>query len=169
MRPSAGPAAGKAIAPVHDNTIDVIGMIIEFILDAPSIPENVKRLLNQLQIPILTDAIVDKEFFTHKQHPARRLLNTLGHASIGWNDKDEATQQRRYEKMEYVVERVLKEYQTATGIFAELLDEFTVFLAGEGDEELPDDKFTASAAEDQAASPEQRAYEAIALRLDELE
>jgi len=162
-------AAGKAIDPVHDNTIDVIGMIFEFILDEPSIPEIVKRLLNQLQIPILKVAIVDKEFFTHKQHPARRLLNTLGHASIGWNDKDEATQQRRYEKMEYVVERVLKEYQTDPGIFAELLDVFTVFLAGEGDEELPDDKFTASAAEDQAASPEQRAFEAIELRLDEVE
>lgn len=162
-------AAGKAIDPVHDNTIDVIGMIFEFILDEPSIPDIVKRLLNQLQIPILKVAIVDKEFFTHKQHPARRLLNTLGHASIGWNDKDEGTQQRRYGKMEYVVERVLKEYQTDPGIFAELLDVFTAFLAGEGDEDLPEDKPVEAAAEEQAASPQQRAFEAIELRLDEVE
>src|SRR3569623_554130 len=68
-------AAGKSIDPVHDNTIDVIGMIFEFILDEPSIPQLVKLLLIQLQIPILKVAIVDKEFFTHKRHPARRLLN----------------------------------------------------------------------------------------------
>ena len=109
-------------------------MIFEFILDEPSIPEVVKRLLNQLQIPILKVAIVDKEFFAQKQHPARRLLNTLGHASIGWNDKDEAAQRRRYEKMEYVVDRVLKEYATDPGLFAELLDSFTAFLADEEDE-----------------------------------
>src|SRR3569833_2917584 len=71
--------------------------------------------------------------------------------------------------MEYVVERVLKEFQTDQGIIAELLDVLTVFLAGEGDEELPDDIFTASAAEAQAASPVQRAFEAIELRLDECE
>ena len=161
-------AAGKAIDPVHDNTIDVIGMIFEFILDEPSIPEVVKRLLNQLQIPILKVAIVDKEFFTQKQHPARRLLNTLGHASIGWNDKDEAAQRRRYEKMEYVVDRVLKEYATDPGLFAELLDGFTAFLAGEEDE-LIEDKLTEAAAEVAPVPSEQLAFEAMERRLDEID
>lgn len=161
-------AAGKAIDPVHDNTIDVIGMIFEFILDEPSIPEVVKRLLNQLQIPILKVAIVDKEFFAQKQHPARRLLNTLGHASIGWNDKDEAAQRRRYEKMEYVVDRVLKEYATDPGLFAELLDSFTAFLADEEDE-LIEDRPTEAAAEPATLPPEQLAFEAMERRLDEIE
>lgn len=160
-------AAGRVIDPVHDNTIDVIGMIFEFILDEPSIPDLVKRLLNQLQIPILKVAIVDKEFFTHKQHPARRLLNTLGHASIGWGDKDAATQQRRYERMEYIVERVLKEYQTDPGIFAELLQGFTDFLASEDDEAVQlDDKPAEAAAEAAPASPEQQTFEVIASRLE---
>lgn len=160
-------ATGKAIDPVHDNTIDVIGMIFEFILDEPSIPNVVKGLLNQLQIPILKIAIIDKEFFTQKQHPARRLLNTLGHASIGWNDKDEATQKRRYEEMKYVVERVLKDYDTGPGIFAELLDVFITFLAGEGEDELIEDKPADVAAAAQTLSSEQQAFEAIEHRLDE--
>lgn len=125
---------GRGIDPSHDNTIDVIGMIFEFILDEPSIPDVVKNLLNRLQIPILKIAIVDKAFFTNKTHPARRLLNVLGHASIGWNDNSEESRQRRFEKMEYVVSRVLDEFEQDPGIFATLLDEFSGFLTTEGDE-----------------------------------
>ena len=163
-------AAGKAIDPVTDNTIDVIGMIFEFILDEPSIPELVKRLLNQLQIPILKVAIVDKEFFANKQHPARRLLNTLGHTSIGWNDKDETTQQRRFEKMEYTVGRVLKEYETDHGVFAELLADFTAFLASEDDDDLLQEEPVAEAtAEEAAVPPSKHAFEAVELRLEGVE
>ncbi len=164
-------AAGKAIDPVTDNTIDVIGMIFEFIIDEPSIPELVKRLLNQLQIPILKVAIVDKEFFANKQHPARRLLNTLGHTSIGWNDKDETTQGRRFEKMEYTVGRVLKEYETDPGVFAELLADFTAFLASEGDDDLLQDEPDAEtvAEETVAPPPGKHAFEAVELRLEGVE
>lgn len=157
-------AAGKAIDPAHDNTIDVIGLIFEFILDEPSIPDEIKRLLNQLQIPILKVALVDKEFFTNKQHPARRLLNTLGHAGIGWTEKDAETQRHYFEQMEYVVGRVLNEYQTDPGIFAELLESFTAPLAAE-DDDLGDEKL-AQPAEQKAPTPEQRAFEIIALRLE---
>lgn len=122
----------RGIHPAHDNTIDVIGMIFEFILDEPSIPDVVKTLLNQLQIPIIKVAIVDKKFFTDKSHPARRLLNVLGHAGIGWNDNVEEVRQRRFQKMEYVVNRVLTEYEQDPSIFASLLDEFSEFLAREG-------------------------------------
>jgi hypothetical protein len=123
---------GRGIDPAHDNTIDVIGMIFEFILDEPSIPDVVKNLLNRLQIPILKVAIVDKGFFTNKTHSARRLLNVLGHASIGWNDNSEEARQRRFEKMEYIVNRVLGEFEQDPGIFATLLDEFSEFLTNEG-------------------------------------
>ena len=160
---------GRGINPTHDNTIDVIGMIFEFILDEPSIPDVVKNLLNQLQIPILKIAIVDKEFFTNKNHPARRLLNVLGHASIGWNDNDEEVQQQRFQKMEYVVNRVLAEFEQEPGIFASLLGEFIEFLAKEGEEvdvEVEVEQEGPLNEQPQEAPPEKLAFEAIEARLE---
>ena len=156
---------GRAIHPAHDNTIDVIGMIFEFILDEPSIPDAVKNLLNQLQIPILKIAIADKEFFTNKNHSARRLLNVLGHASIGWNDNDEEVRQRRFEKMEYIVTRVLAEFEQDPGIFGSLLGEFIEFLAEEGEEVEVE---SASPVSDhlQEVLPDRLAFEAIEARLE---
>jgi hypothetical protein len=156
---------GRGIDPAHDNTIDVIGMIFEFILDEPSIPDVVKALLNQLQIPILKIAIADKEFFTNKNHPARRLLNVLGHAGIGWNDNDEDVRQGRFEKMEYIVNRVLAEFERDPGIFGSLLGEFTEFLAKEG-EVVEDESANAESEQLQEVLPDRLAFEAIEARLE---
>ena len=156
---------GRGLHPAHDNTIDVIGMIFEFILDEPSIPDVVKNLLNRLQIPILKVAIVDKAFFTNKTHPARRLLNVLGHACIGWNDNSEDARERRFQKIEYVVTRVLAEFEQDPGIFAALLGEFTEFLANEGE---GDGAEQGTALDDQAEdeSPDRLAFETIEARLE---
>lgn len=155
----------RGINPTHDNTIDVIGMIFEFILDEPSIPEVVKTLLNQLQIPILKIAIVDKEFFTDKNHAARRLLNVLGHASIGWNDNDEEVRQRRFQKMEYVVNRALAEFEQDPGIFGALLEEFADFLAKEG-EDVEIEEASPSSEEPPEDHLDRLAFEAIEARLE---
>ncbi len=169
---SIGEVRGSAIAlnPMHDNTIDVIGMIFEFIVDEPSTPGQVKALLSQLQIPILKVAIADKEFFSRKLHPARRLLNVLGHAGIAWNERSESEQQRRFEKMEFVVNRVLSEFEDDPGIFSELLEEFTTFLAQEGEEvdavEAGDEEATAEQEEQAAVTPSKQAFETIELRLE---
>jgi hypothetical protein len=160
----------RGINPAHDNTIDVIGMVFEFILDEPSIPDMVKNLLNRLQIPILKVAIVDKGFFTNKAHAARRLLNVLGHASIGWSDNSEEARQRRFEKLDYIVNRVLNEFEQDPGIFSSLLNEFTDFLAKEG-EEVIEEQTAAGPEADQAAGerPERYAFEAIEARLEGME
>ena len=155
----------RGINPTHDNTIDVIGMIFEFILDEPSIPDVVKTLLNQLQIPILKIAIVDKEFFTNKNHAARRLLNVLGHASIGWNDNDEDVRQRRFQKMEYVVNRVLAEFEQDPGIFAQLLGEFADFLTTEG-EDVEIEEAAPSSDESPEVNLDRLAFESIEARLE---
>jgi hypothetical protein len=159
---------GRGIHPAHDNTIDVIGMIFEFILDEPSIPDLVKNLLNRLQIPILKVAISDKGFFTNKGHPARRLLNVLGHASIGWNDNAEEVRRRRFEKMEYVVGRVLADFEQDPGIFAELLEDFTAFLRHEATEggEIP---VPASEEQPEEDTPDRLAFETIEVQLEGVE
>ena len=156
---------GRGIDPAHDNTIDVIGMIFEFILDEPSIPDVVKNLLNCLQIPILKVAIVDKAFFTNKTHSARRLLNVLGHASIGWNENSEEARQRRFEKMEYVVSRVLSEFEQDPGIFGALLDEFSEFLTKEG-EDVGEEQEGPIEGQDQGDSSDKLVFETIELRLE---
>jgi hypothetical protein len=64
-------------------TMDVIGLLFDYIFRDPSIPESLRRLFSQLQVPILKTALIDRSFFSNKKHPARRLLDHLAAAAIG--------------------------------------------------------------------------------------
>jgi Protein of unknown function (DUF1631) len=64
-------------------TMDVIGLLFDYIFRDPSIPESLRRLFSRLQVPILKTALIDRSFFSNKKHPARRLLDHLAAAAIG--------------------------------------------------------------------------------------
>jgi hypothetical protein len=64
-------------------TIDVIGLLFDYIFRDPSIPESLRNRFSRLQVPVLKTALVDRSFFSDRKHPARRLLDHLALAAIG--------------------------------------------------------------------------------------
>jgi hypothetical protein len=117
----------RALGDADNDTIDVISMLFEFILDDYSLPDAMKALISRLQIPMLKVAIIDKTFFSKKIHPARRLLNSLAQAAVGWNDTGDRVNDVLYNKIESVVKHVLNEFQDDPSIFADLDDEFSAW------------------------------------------
>ena len=115
----------RSLGDADNDTIDVISMLFEFILDDYSLPDAMKALISRLQIPMLKVAIIDKSFFSKKVHPARRLLNSLAQAAVGWNDTGDRANDTLYSKIESVIKRILNEFHDDPGLFAELDDEFT--------------------------------------------
>lgn len=121
----------NVINQIDDETIDVISMIFDYILDDATLPDFIKALIGRLQIPVLKVAIVDREFFTDKLHPARQLLNELACEGMNWNEEYDAAKDRLYDKMQSTVRRILDEFDDSVAIFATVLDDFREFLAGE--------------------------------------
>jgi hypothetical protein len=115
----------RSLGDADNDTIDVISMIFEFILDDYSLPDAMKALISRLQIPMLKVAIIDKTFFSQKVHPARRLLNSLAQAAVGWNDTGDRENDTLYKKIEHVVKRVLNDFHDDPGLFAELEEGFS--------------------------------------------
>jgi hypothetical protein len=70
----------------ESQTIDVVSMLFDFFLDDEALPAPIKVLIGRLQIPILKVAILDKDFFNQKKHPARKLLDSISRASLGWSN-----------------------------------------------------------------------------------
>jgi hypothetical protein len=115
----------RSLGDADNDTIDVISMLFEFILDDYSLPDAMKALISRLQIPMLKVAIIDKSFFSEKIHPARRLLNSLAKAAVGWNDTGDRVNDTLYNKIESVIKRILNEFHDDPQFFAELDEEFT--------------------------------------------
>jgi hypothetical protein len=80
---------------------------------------------------MLKVALLDKTFFSRGSHPARRLLNEIASAALGWVEQDDAQRDSLYHRIEQVVQRLLNDFVDDPAIFSELLAEF---LAYTGDE-----------------------------------
>ncbi len=121
-------SGGQAFGQADDDTIDVISMLFEFILEDGHLPDAMKALISRLQIPILKVAILDKTFFSKKLHPARRLLNSLAQAAMGWTDDGDRSENGLYGQVEHIVRRVLNEFDDDPGLFEELNSAFSAYL-----------------------------------------
>jgi hypothetical protein len=75
--------AAKNLSDVDSLVIDVVAILFDYMFDDPVIPSPVKALIGRLQIPILKLAMADKSFFSHREHPARMLLDALAKAGVG--------------------------------------------------------------------------------------
>ena len=75
--------ADKIVNSTDKITIDVIGLLFDYIFRDPSIPESLRSVFGRLQVPVLKTALVDRSFFSDRKHPARRLLDHLALAAIG--------------------------------------------------------------------------------------
>ncbi len=118
------------IGQADDDVINLVNMLFEFILDDRNLAEPMKALIARLQIPIIKVGVADKSFFSKGGHPARRLLNELATAALGWQD-DGRRQDPLYRKIESVVQRLLGEFDSDVDIFAEVLADFVSFVEKE--------------------------------------
>jgi len=113
---------------LDSDVINLVAMLFEFILDDRQLQPTMKALISRLQIPILKVAIMDRTFFNRGGHPARKLLNEIAFAAIGWNEKKDGKRDRLKEKIESIVQTVLTEFDQDLELFASLLEDFSSFM-----------------------------------------
>ena len=119
------------IGRVDDEVINLVNMLFEFILDDRNLAPQMKTLISRMQIPVIKVALVDKSFFTKGGHAARRLLNEIATAAIGWQAPEGERKDPLLKKVETVVQRLIEDFDTDVSIFTELLIDFTSFLEKE--------------------------------------
>jgi len=114
----------------RDMTIDIVAMLFDYILDDRNIPAPMRALLGRLQIPLVKVAMLEREFFSRKSHPARQLLNALAATAMGW-DAQQGHEDPSYRKVETIVQTIVNEFETDTSLFKTLLDDLETFQDAE--------------------------------------
>ncbi len=110
-----------------EDTIDLVGMLFEFILQDRNLPPEMQALLGRLQIPFLKAAILDKHLFAQKAHPARQLLDSMAQACMGWSEESDHDH-RLHDQVKQTVESLLKDFDDDLGIFERARTHFENFL-----------------------------------------
>jgi hypothetical protein len=114
------------VATIDEDTIDLVGMLFEFILEDRNLPAEMQVLLARLQIPYLKAAILDRKLFAHRQHPARRLLDGLAEQAKSWSEESDRDR-RLFDKVKSIVEQLLHDFDDDMSIFERLLVDLQQF------------------------------------------
>ena len=121
----------RVVGGVDEDVINLVAMLFEFILDDRNLPDSLKALIGRLQIPMLKVAVLDKSFFSRGAHPARRLLNEIASAAMGWSSRDESQRDALHARIEQIVQRLLNDFVDDPSLFSELLVDFLAFTGEE--------------------------------------
>jgi len=121
----------RVLGQLDEDVINLVAMLFEFILDDYNLPAAMQVLIGRLQIPMLKVAIQDRDFFNRPGHPARKLLNELARASIGWQESPGGVKDELFERMSAVVQTVLQDFSGDIALFQNLYDEFKIFVERE--------------------------------------
>jgi hypothetical protein len=117
----------RVVGSIDEDVINLVAMLFDFILEDRNLPDSLKALIGRLQIPMLKVAVVDKSFFSRANHPARRLLNEIASAAMGWSNRDDYQRDALYSRIEQIVQRLLNDFVDDPALFSELLVDFLAF------------------------------------------
>lgn len=146
----AGGETPKALKQPDEDVINLVAMFFDFVLDDRNLPVPIQALISRLQIPILKVALKDKSFFNQAGHPARKLINTIADASIGWDESDQPKKDKLYNKIFEIIQVINEQYSDNEQIFAEKLTELQQFVHQEEHRTALVERRTSQAVEGQA-------------------
>jgi len=69
---------GEKADPQNRVTIDLVGLVFDYILREELLPKEMRTLLGRLHVPFLRAAVLDPALLQERGHPARSLLDRLG-------------------------------------------------------------------------------------------
>ncbi len=118
---------------VDEHAIDLLSTIFESVFVDQHIPNEIKKLIGILQVPVLKAALIDKEFFFKEEHPARRLIELLTAASIGWNPK-KGQDDPLFQLIKSNVDRVEREFDQEISLFSDVISDLESYVKKEDDE-----------------------------------
>ncbi len=105
------------------DTIELVGMLFEHVLDDPDLASLTKTVICHLHTPYLKVAIIDREFLTNPEHIARKLLNLVVNAGRRWVDENNV-EAGIYHTMRDMIHSIMRDFKDDISLFERCYNEF---------------------------------------------
>lgn len=113
---------------LDSDAVDLVALLFDVLLDGPQYDTNIRHKIGRMLVPYVKVAVKDRRMFLYKEHPARRLLNTVAEACEG--NRGEAPQERELlTKVDHTIDRLVAEFNEDVAIFETLEQELRGYMA----------------------------------------
>lgn len=126
------PELPNSNTPSHQQAIECVGILFDYILNDNTLPDSVKSLLSHLHTPLLKLALLDQSFLSDPRHDGRQLMNSLISAGENWIAPDQDIKNDVFPQMQAVVKRIITEFnhdnENSSDIFATAVKDFDRYI-----------------------------------------
>lgn len=110
------------------DAVDLVALLFDVLLDGPQYDTQIRQKIGRMLVPYVKVAVKDRRMFMFKEHPARKLLNTVAEACEG--NRGEAPQERELlTRVDYTIDRLVAEFNEDVAIFETLEQELRGYMA----------------------------------------
>ena len=113
---------------LDEDAVDLVALLFDVLLDGPQFDANIRRKIGRMLVPYVKVAVKDRRMFLFKEHPARRLLNTVAEACEG-NHGEAPQEQALLNRVDYTIDRLVAEFNEDVAIFETLEQELRAYMA----------------------------------------
>lgn len=115
------------ISPDEEDAVDLVGMLFDVLFDEHDFEQRARNLVSRLVVPYVKVALLDRQMFMYRTHPARKLLNAVTEVCEG-NGGQSAHEREMLGKAEQVVDTLVGDFNEDVAIFETLESELRGFL-----------------------------------------
>lgn len=113
---------------LDEDAVDLVALLFDVLLDGPQYDADIRRKIGRMLVPYVKVAVQDRRMFLFKEHPARKLLNTVAEACEG--NHGEAPQERELlGRVDSTIDRLVAEFNEDVAIFETLEQELRSYMA----------------------------------------
>ena len=113
---------------LDEDAVDLVALLFDVLLDGPQYDADIRRKIGRMLVPYVKVAVQDRRMFLFKEHPARKLLNTVAEACEG--NHGEAPQERELlGRVDNTIDRLVSEFNEDVAIFETLEQELRSYMA----------------------------------------
>ncbi len=113
---------------LDEDAVDLVALLFDVLLDGPQFDSDVRRKIGRMLVPYVKVAVKDRRMFMFKEHPARKLLNTVAEACEG--NHGEAPQERELlGRVDHTIDTLVSEFNEDVAIFETLEQELRSYMA----------------------------------------
>ena len=110
------------------DAVDLVALLFDVLLDGPQYDTQIRQKIGRMLVPYVKVAVKDRRMFMFKEHPARKLLNTVAEACEG--NRGEAPQERELlTRVDHTIDRLVAEFNEDVAIFETLEQELRAYMA----------------------------------------
>ena len=123
-------SVGAGMGQMDAMTLEIVSMLFDALFEDAKVSLALKGLIGRLQLPMLKVAIADKELFSSKSHPARRLLDAMGQLGMRL-PRDLAADSPVFKQLEGLVDALVHEFQENMDVFDSTRLQLEAMIAAE--------------------------------------